>query len=245
MSSPYGTGYSLCYDGYMFDKKSIPQLTVTPSQSGEFAITQKGNVFFLHKDKAQLMQLNVNSLREYKEQYACYDLAYGDVLITGLGFGMLATWLAAKPEVTSVTVLEYSQEVIDLFVASNSLPQKVTIQLADAKTYTTKDKFDCIFLDHFPDHSSAPIYDEVLAISKNIPNHNVLWFWSLEKWYLENYYGFEYGIFLRNPPDLEPLNLYDQWQRFRSDLSVLTVPILDVTKVKEYVYTYINYIAIR
>lgn len=227
----------------MFDKNTIPKVTVTPAKNGEFSITQEGNVFRLFKNDAQLMQLNIKSLREYKEQYACYDLAYGDVLITGLGFGMLATWLAAKPEVTSVKVIEFSQEVIDLFTSSNPVTDKITIELGNAKIYTTNDKFDCIFLDHFPDHSDQPIYEEVLAISKNIP-HDVLWFWSLEKWYLENYYGFNFFVFLTNPPDLEPLDLYKQWQRFRSDISVITIPKLDASKVKEYVYSYTNYIAI-
>lgn len=227
----------------MFDKNTIPKVTVTPAKNGEFRITQEGNLFRLFKNDAQLMQLNIKSLREYKEQYACYDLAYGDVLITGLGFGMLATWLAAKPEVTSVKVIEFSQEVIDLFTSSNPVADKITIELGDAKTYTTNDKFDCIFLDHFPDHSNQSIYEEVLSISKNIP-HDVLWFWSLEEWYLENYYGFDYFVFLTNPPDLEPLDLYEQWQRFRSDISVLTIPKLDATKVKEYIYAYTNYIAI-
>jgi hypothetical protein len=229
----------------MFDKKSIPEITITPAKIGDFSITKEGNSYFLHKNQAQLMHLKVKSLREYKEQYACYDLAYGDVLITGLGFGMIATWLAAKPEVTSVKVIEFSQEVIDLFTSSNPVPEKITIELGDAKTYTTNDKFDCIFLDHFPDNSNKPIYEEVLTISKNIPNHDVLWFWSLEKWYLENYYGFTFYVFLTNPPDLEPLDLYEQWQRFRSDISVLTIPTLDTAKVKEYIYTYVNYIAIR
>jgi hypothetical protein len=229
----------------MFDKKSIPEVTITPAKVGDFSITKEGNVFYLHKDQAQFMQLNVKSMREYKEQYACYELAYGDVLITGLGFGMLATWLASKPEVTSVKVIEFYQEVIDLFTESNPVPDKVTIELGDAKNYKTNDKFDCVFLDHFPDHSDEPIYEEVLEISKNIPNHNVLWFWSLERWYLENYYGFNFKIFLTNPPDLEPLNLYEQWQRFRSDVSVLTIPMLDAKKVKEYIYTFVNYIVIR
>jgi hypothetical protein len=228
----------------MFDKDTIPQITVTPASVGDFSITKYGNTFHLFKNNTQLMQLNTKTLREYKEQYACYDLAYGDVLITGLGFGMLANWLASKPEVTSVKVIEFSQEVIDLFASSNPIADKIIIELGDAKTYVTNDKFDCIFLDHFPDHSNKPVYEEVLAISKNIPNHSVLWFWSLEKWYLQDCYGFNYTMFLINPPDLEPLNLYEQWQRFRSDVSVLTIPILNPVKVKEYVYTFINYLSL-
>lgn len=228
----------------MFDKKSIPELKITPTKIRNFSIVQRGNAFLLFKDKAQLMRLNLKSLREYKEQFACYDLAYGDVLLTGLGFGMLATWLAAKPEVKSVKVLEFSQEVIDMFISTNTISDKITIELADAKTYTTNDKFDCVFLDHFLDHSDEPIYEEVFTICKNIPNHDVLWFWSLEKWYLENYYGFNYDVFLLTPPDLEALNLYDQWQHFKSDISVLTIPALNPNKVKEYIYTFTNYITL-
>jgi hypothetical protein len=228
----------------MFDKKSIPEVTITPEKIGDFSITKEGNVFYLRKDKAQLMQLNVKSMREYKEQYACYDLAYGDVLITGLGFGMLATWLASKPEVTSVRVIEFYQEVVDLFASSNQISDKVTIEFGDAKNYVTNSKFDCVFLDHFPDHSSESIYDEVMSISKNIPNHSTLWFWSLEKWYLENYYNFDYSVFTIAPPDLESVNLYEQWQRFSLDISVPTIPVLDRLKLKEYLYTYTNYIAL-
>jgi hypothetical protein len=73
----------------------------------------------------------------------------------------------------------------------------------------------------------------------------VLWFWSLEQWYLKNYYEFDDYLFVTNPPDLEPLDLYEQWQRFRSDIGILTIPKLDAIKVKEYIYTYINYIAIH
>lgn len=228
----------------MFDENTIPEVTITPAKIGDFSITKEGNVFYLHRKQAQLMQLNVKSLREYKEQYACYDLAYGDVLVTGLGFGMLATWLAAKPEVTSIKVIEFHQEVIDLFTSTNTVDEKITIELGDAKSYSTNDKFDCVFLDHFPDHSSEPIYDEVLTISKNIPNHDVLWFWSLEKWYLENYYGLTSDIFYTTPPDLSSTNLYYNWQRFKSDISVLTIPTLDPSKVREYIYSYTNYISI-
>jgi hypothetical protein len=246
MKLPLFTNHgSLCYYGYMFDKNTIPEVTITPAKFGDFSITKEGNIFYLRKNEAQLMQLNTKTLREYKEQYACYDLAYGDVLITGLGFGMLATWLAAKPEVTSVKVIEFSQEVIDLFTSSNPVPEKITIELGNANNYATSDKFDCMFLDHFPDHSEEPIYSEILSISKNIPNHDVLWFWSLEKWYLENYYGLGWRLFFTNPPDLSTVNLYDNWQKFKSDISVLTVPTLDPVKVKEYIYSSINYIAIQ
>lgn len=45
--------------------------------------------------------------------YAVYD-AHGHVLIGGLGIGMVLQAIAAKPEVTHVTVFEKYQEVVDL-----------------------------------------------------------------------------------------------------------------------------------
>ena len=45
--------------------------------------------------------------------YSHYKLAKGYVICTGLGFGTREQWLASKPEVTKITVLEKFKEVID------------------------------------------------------------------------------------------------------------------------------------
>jgi hypothetical protein len=51
------------------------------------------------------------------EQRSCLDIVHeakGDVLIAGLGLGMILVPILAKPEVTSVTVIEKSADVIAL-----------------------------------------------------------------------------------------------------------------------------------
>ena len=48
-----------------------------------------------------------------KQFYSHYYLAYGHVICTGLGFGTREQWIASKPEVTKVTVLEKYKEVIE------------------------------------------------------------------------------------------------------------------------------------
>lgn len=76
--------------------------------------------------------------------------AEGDVLITGLGLGMVANAVAEKPDVTSVTVIEMSQDVIDL--VGPTLHEKVTCICADAHEYRfpTGTKFDAVWNDVWP-----------------------------------------------------------------------------------------------
>jgi len=51
---------------------------------------------------------------ERRSNYEVVRMAKGDVLIAGLGLGMVLVPILAKDEVTSVTVIEMSQDAIDL-----------------------------------------------------------------------------------------------------------------------------------
>ena len=57
--------------------------------------------------------------------------AKGSCLINGLGIGMVLQAVLAKPEVTDVTVVEISQELIDL-VAPHYADPRLTVVCADA-----------------------------------------------------------------------------------------------------------------
>jgi spermidine synthase len=67
-----------------------------------------------------------------------YDLAYGHVILTGLGLGIVATWLSDKPEVTKITVLENNIHLINYFKTYGDLPNKVELIHEDAERYTGK-----------------------------------------------------------------------------------------------------------
>ena len=73
--------------------------------------------------------------------------AHGDVLIAGLGLGMVACAVAAKPEVTAITVLENSEDVIKL--VGKSLPTKVQVLPADVFTWKPNpgETWDCMWID--------------------------------------------------------------------------------------------------
>lgn len=99
------------------------------------------------------MEINTNS-----EFARC---ANGDVLIGGLGLGMIVLWIQDNPKIKSITVLEKSQEVIDLVKPQLPLNEKVSIIQADVFDWIPpKDKrFDTIYLDIWSGINSD-IYNE-------------------------------------------------------------------------------------
>ena len=79
--------------------------------------------------------------------------ARGDVLIAGLGIGMVLHPILAKPEVTSVTVVEKEPDVIA--IVEPTLPrEKLKIVSADIFDWKPSEKFDCIYFDIWADGST-------------------------------------------------------------------------------------------
>lgn len=76
--------------------------------------------------------------------------AHGHVLIAGLGLGMILHPIAAKPEVTKVTVVEMSPDVVKL--VGPYLPKKVEVVEADIFEWkpVKGTKFSTIYHDIWP-----------------------------------------------------------------------------------------------
>jgi hypothetical protein len=197
----------------MFDKKSVPEIAIREGVSGNVKIEKLGNIYSLYVDDEIFMDANTKSLDQIAQLYSSYDLAYGDVLLTGLGFGILPLWIASKPEVKSVTVIERSQGVVDLFLANNSIPSSMNVEVSDVYEYKTDKNYDCIFLDHYEQIMLTP--EQAAVISENIPNHNVFWFWAIELLIKET----------------------SNWDEVRSAYKV-KLPDLSESKLQEYLDTY-------
>jgi hypothetical protein len=75
-----------------------------------------------------------NTPMEIRDHIGFINKACGDVLINGLGLGMCLTAILKKPEVQTVTVIELSQDVINL-VGPTFGNDRVSIIQADAMTY--------------------------------------------------------------------------------------------------------------
>lgn len=224
----------------IFKHNLLPDFVIKEGTSNNVSIVDDNGTWRLYGDNVQFMQLITKSNREIKELYSSFDLAYGDVLITGLGFGVLALWVANKPEVTSVTVIENSQDVIDLFLASNKLPEKVQIILGDADSYTTDKHYDCLLLDHFKDGDEKHFsYLKVQNVAKNIP-HDLFWFWSIEQRYAVRICDFPIRDLFITPVDFGNYDFGRKWKTWIEVLEIPTVPMVASEKIKEYVELYTN-----
>jgi hypothetical protein len=86
---------------------------------------------------------------EKKTNKEVYDMANGNVLIGGLGIGMILLALQSKPEVKTITVIEKYKEVIDLVSPQLPLNEKVTIINEDIFNWipSTPMRYDTIYLD--------------------------------------------------------------------------------------------------
>lgn len=75
--------------------------------------------------------------------------ATGSILINGLGLGMALTAILRKPDVTDVTVVELSPDVIKLVGPTFASDPRVTIVEADAKTFVPPcgKVYDCVWHD--------------------------------------------------------------------------------------------------
>lgn len=238
-----------------FSEKTVPTVEIREMSLGTVDIVNEpGNSYNLYNRGQQWMVLNQNK-QEVKELYSSYDVAQGDVLITGLGFGILALWLCGKPEVTSVTVVEISQDIVDIFKTNNSIPEKLTIIVADALSFTTDLEYDSLLLDHYELETDSWKLKNMRDISTKI-KHKSFWAWSLESIYLKSWLtDIEYSNYtnirtslgkldgkdLENPFLSKP-NLSIHWLEFLEQNlpNEESLDSLSPNKLNEYVYTYFS-----
>lgn len=106
------------------------------------------------------MAIKPNEIETMKEPI---EKASGRVIAFGLGLGYFAYMASIKNEVSSVTVIEKSKDVIDLFnlhiLPHFSHPEKITVIQSDAFDYAReqmpKEKYDYAFVDLWHDTSDG------------------------------------------------------------------------------------------
>lgn len=112
-------------------------------------------VRLVHKNET----LMSNTPMEIKSNTTFCERANGDVLIGGLGIGMIVLPIMEKENVRSITILEKNQEVIDIIAPQLNFNKKVHIIKADVFAWEPEDGtlYDCIYLDIWP-HVNLDIY---------------------------------------------------------------------------------------
>lgn len=192
--------------------KTVPKIAVREGQRNEVKIIKNGNSYALYVADQQWNILHAKSTFSLREFYSSYDLAQGNVLLSGFGFGVVAQWVASKPSVTSVTVIEKYQEVVDLFCINNTPDPKIKIVIDDIHAYKSNEQFDWAIFDHY-ELDVRPSKEELTQLESNL-SYNNLWFWSLEY----------------------KLRDYTNWQEFRNNYS-LKIPDLPKEQVLGYMET--------
>ena len=91
--------------------------------------------------------------------------SYGDVLIGGLGIGMIILPIQEKKEVSSVTVLEKNFDVIVLIAHQLPLNNKVRILNEDVYTWKPDMRFDSVYMDIWGDLSTDD-YDDMKRLKR-------------------------------------------------------------------------------
>lgn len=111
-----------------------------------------------------------NTLWMTDAEYECWtnqkfvEAARGDVLIAGLGLGLILGPALAKPGVRSVTVIEREPDVVALIEPTYKCP-KLSVVVADAREWTPPAKaFDCIYLDIWPSVPDADDRADILSL---------------------------------------------------------------------------------
>jgi hypothetical protein len=130
----------------MFEKVQIPEAQrgawrierFKVDKFGALRYSLKGRGIPVGEEFTRLMRDDVlvmsDTPAEMDDHYLAVSKAYGSCLINGLGIGMVLKAVLKKPEVTDVTVVELSCEVLDM-VAPHYQDQRVTFVQADALTY--------------------------------------------------------------------------------------------------------------
>tara|TARA_R110000751_G_scaffold109345_7_gene206454 strand:- start:8422 stop:8985 length:564 start_codon:yes stop_codon:yes gene_type:complete len=108
-----------------------------------------------------VMPIMQDSEAEYKEHQWLWDNATGDVLIGGLGIGFVHQTLMDNPDVTSVTIIEKSQDVIDLVWEHCVKDDTFTLIKADIETWVPPEdsSWDVAWFDTW-------IYDNPLSMKE-------------------------------------------------------------------------------
>ena len=96
----------------------------------------------------------------------CYT-AHGDVLIGGLGIGLILLAVQDKEDIRSITVVEKEQDVIDLVAPQLPLNEKVKIVCDDIFTFKPGKgvRYDTIYMDIWQ-YVNSEVYREMVRVKR-------------------------------------------------------------------------------
>jgi len=127
------------------------------------------------------MPIMQDSEAEYNEHQWLWDNAEGNILIGGLGLGLIHQPLIDNPDVTSVTVVELEQDVVDLVWADCPKDGTFSLVVDDFETWTPSNGsyWDVIWCDTWLVDNPLTLAEYKTAMTtKYGPYCNKISFWS-------------------------------------------------------------------
>jgi len=193
----------------------------------------------LTENNNQWMEYNNIEKTSYEEMYNMYDLAYGDCVVSGYGFGFLIQMLISKESVNRIRVYEKSIEVIEINRRFGKIPENV--EIINERIEKMKGvECDCLLMDHWELEGFLFKKENMRnIISKNNPK--LVWFWTHEieflKWInnQKNDFTTRYGN--NYDTELHFDIIYSQWLQ---ELSIPSIPYISKDKMKLYIDNYRN-----
>lgn len=126
--------------------------------------------------------MEIRTNREFIEK------AHGDVLIAGLGMGLVLLSIQRKKEVETITVIEKSRELVEFIVPHLPLTHKIEIRFGNIFEWLPNDgeKFDTIYFDIW-DEIDGDNYPETKVLHKRFRKYlnkesNHCWMDSWRRW---------------------------------------------------------------
>lgn len=184
-------------------------------------IKKLNDTYAVYVNNIKWMNFNSTTKQEALELKAHYDLAYGNVIVTGLGIGIREQLLLSKTEVKSVTVLEKSTDLVN-FHRKNSKwynNPKLTVVNTSADKY--KGECDVLLLDHYEQQNFVAILNDVKQITSQIKT-NVAWFWPFEVYILTHYWKYN------------KTSLLDSYETIKGMFNLQNFPKLTETQLINY-----------
>lgn len=104
---------------------------------------------------------------EHRTNQEILEKAHGDILIGGLGIGMILIPLLEKEDVKSITVVEKYQDIIDLVLPQLPENKKLKVINGDIfeNTFPRGTKFDIIYFDIW-NYINSDVYEEMKHLKK-------------------------------------------------------------------------------
>lgn len=121
-----------------------------------------------------------NTQLEYRTNRKFIAAAHGDILILGLGLGMVLGPLHEKPEVKSITVVELEPDVVNLVLPTYEHLEKLEVVMGNAFEFQPTQVYDHVFHDIWPDVGPDNL-KQMWALEERYQEWALRqWFWSKE-----------------------------------------------------------------